>query len=268
MWQACQSDPFLDFIHDTFGATAIRLPDPRWTPLTVFVMREGRLRYLGHLADLTDGRAPALPLIHDTSLPSVETQCSSSFSARVAVDLLGPLLSKLVGLLPADLEASLEVARTKRMRMSISLGKTRRKFVNPIALGQWFDDAKPVFPTGLDLGDHRTYVIDSILQAKKLTLSIESGGSAEVTASLEMALAPTVKPDALVRTDRRVTLEAPQSAPFALTSLCVLAAGGGAPARLEVAATQAAAAATPIALLMPATRPTLAGSNQFVAFDD
>ena len=152
--------------------------------------------------------------------------------------------------------------------MAISLGKTRRKFVNPFSLGQWFDDARPVFPTGLELGDHDTYVIDSILEARKLTLSLESAGSAEVTASLATALAPTVKPEALVRTARRVTLEAPESTPFALTSLRVLHAEGGAPARLEVAAKQATAAAAPIALLMPATRPTIAGSNHLAEFDD
>lgn len=50
----CKSDPLLDFIRETYAATPIRLPYPRWCPFAIFNMAEGQVRYLGNAAELAE----------------------------------------------------------------------------------------------------------------------------------------------------------------------------------------------------------------------
>ena len=266
----CPRDPLLEFIHETFGATVVRVPDPRWRPLALFRSDRKKVRYLG-LADDLDQRTPtAPPRSESVSMPTIDFHQSSFVQWHVAADLLGPILQHLLGVSVGAVTASLGGARGRETKVSISLARTRRTFVPPVGIARWIEVARPALPASMraDMPDGSVFVVDSVLLARKLNVLVEGESSAEVTANLALAVGPNLGANNVVTTDTRVSIDMPQVAPFAFTAIEVGFDSRGFLSDVRTEHGLIRAAAAPVELLAPVNRPPVSAANELVTFDD
>jgi hypothetical protein len=267
----CESDPLLDFIRTTYQAVPIRMPDPRWKPLTLFAVVDKEVRYLGDAPAVVAGAATA-PAVTSAKLPDVARERSSQFEWRAAVSLLVPFLGAILPIGLGDIEASFDVRRHRKTAVRISLGATTRRFVAPIMAASWLGRDDVTLPRTLDLTHDGealpVYLVDSILQAKELSIASESDAAAELTTAVHASLAGKLDPSALLLSRSRLVISGKQAAPFALTCVPIRADGAGRIVEVGLAATGPRAAASGTTHLTALSHTALGAANELVQFDD
>lgn len=238
----CGSDPLLDFIRQTYDAVPLRLPDPRWVPLTLFTVSGGRVRQLGVLRDID----PGLDLPPErTQLPTVAAQRSSAISWGMAVSVTGPFLSALLGVPLLNLETRLLAKVHRRTEVVLSLGRASRTSVNMLALAAGLDRTGLRLPQTLRV-DGPLYVVDSVLHSRELTTTVSGVDDTETTAHIAASLVGAIDPEFVVRSASKVTVRGRGDTPFAITCAELERFEDGAIYRLRADVRGPRAAATPI----------------------
>lgn len=159
----CRDDPLLNLIHDTFGASLIRVPDSRVQPLTVVAQRGRRACFRGTLAPLVAGPPlPELPLIH-SQLADIAGRRSRWLKLDLGLALLSGLLGGL-GLPAAGVGTALQGVRA----LAFAFPEVERTAVDINELGRTLtgrtlDSANPAAAVFLREPRHRLLVIDAVL---------------------------------------------------------------------------------------------------------
>jgi hypothetical protein len=261
----CGSDPLLELIHATYGATPLHSPDPRWAPLTLFSVADKRVRYLGSLLELDPAGEP--PASRRMTLPALQGRQSSSISWSSAVDIVTPFLSALLGVALPDLRAALSLKVDRQAKVSLSIGRVTRRATSPLALARWLETAGMRLPAALAV-EGPVFLVDSVVYGRELVTTVERSAEGGTTANIEASLAGSVEPRMLTRSESRVSVRGERDTPFALTSVKVERQPDGTLAGLRLSQDAGLRAGA-----MPGTtgplplRANIASSGEMIAFD-
>ena len=135
----CQSDPILGFLRSTYNAIPLKIPDPRLVPLALFTSVRKRVRYLGDLRTIPPTSRWTKIQEDSVDLPDVSQKTSTSISLSVALNLLGPFLGEMLEVAQMDLSGTLKSSRHSDRGVRITLSRSKRTFVQPIACAAAFD---------------------------------------------------------------------------------------------------------------------------------
>lgn len=218
----CKSDPILAFIRATYNAIPLKVPDSRFAPLTVFTSKDRRVRYLGDFTPFVPPERLAKIKTETKDLTDLSGRVSNSMSFSVVFDLLGPFLTHLLALTQLDLAASVNASAHKDVGVRISLGGSKRTYVQTVLLPLIFKPAPIDFPALSLVEDgngkqHPLFLIDAILSAKEITLSWDDDSGHDVSAKLESAIAGHASANSVLRTKSRLVITGTHRAPFAFT---------------------------------------------------
>ncbi|HET8756370.1 MAG TPA: hypothetical protein VFM58_10185 [Solirubrobacteraceae bacterium] len=188
------------------------------------------------------------------------------------MSLLVPFLGAILPIGLGDIEASFDVRRHRKTAIRISLGATTRRFVAPIAAASWLGSEDVRLPRTLDLTQNgkalSVYLVDSVLQAKELSIASGSEAAGELTAAVHASLAGKLDPSALLLSRSRLVISGRQAAPFAFTCVPIRADGSGRIVEVGMAKTGLRAAASGTSHLTALSHVALGEGNELVRFDD
>lgn len=261
----CKTDPLLDFIRDTYQVVPIRLPDARWRPLALFTLdrRDRSVRYLGNAQELSDGPGPRVETV---KIPHVEYERSARHEWGVTAGVVAPFISALVGVPLPDLEVSVTARTYRRTAVQISLGRTTRSLTSVLGIASWLEARPLVLPSPLD-PKTALYIVDATVSARELHLSADGEHASEFTAQLAAAIAGSVEPSRLARSDTRLRISGTVQAPFGFSCLDVEPSADRSLAGLRLPASVPKAAAIGVHLPSEEEHVQLAASNELVEFD-
>jgi hypothetical protein len=270
--RVCRSDPFLDFIRETYAAVPLRLPDTRWHPLVLFSADRRSVRYLGPLPELP-GCTATPPAIERSRLPTVAGRRTSSIKIGAAIKLLQPFLAAAFG---SDLPvgSALTASADADATVSLSLGRATRSFVAPTRLAAWLDACRPQLPrtlrfgTGDAAGQATVYVVTDALLASDLEIAFTGGTSQRVGIELEAALVGMVGSDAARLTGAELRIGGRVDTPFAICCIPIVVDAVGTVVGVDVRGTTLRAAATDAYLPAPVEGAPVGGADELMAFDE
>jgi hypothetical protein len=268
----CGSDPFLDFIRNTYDAIPLRVPDKRIQPLSLFLTIGKRVRIVGDLAQLQPAEWVAPPF-HSADLAAVSHQSTNSLSWSVVTDLLGPILTQMLTAAQIDITASLRAARARNDRVRLVLGGTKRSFVDPIVCALALQNSPVKLPQifGSEIGDSSSkplYITDSILTAKHISISSDDDANGEFAAKLESDLVGKLSPKAMLRRKSGLTITANEPFPFAFTCLQLTVNETHEVNGVQVHGSSKFLGATEAGAMTPPSHSILGEPDQMVRFDD
>lgn len=264
----CSSDPLLDFIRSTYGATPLRVPDQRFQPLVLFIVQSRRARYLGTLTEIAEDEAWRPPRLTSNELAQVSSVSSSDIGWAAATEILGPFISSTLGIDVAPAKASLSGAGKDAEAVRIGIGKSRRTMVNPFAIAQSIKGRSHRIPGNLSTEKQDIYIIDCVLVANELTLELVGANSEKVAISLEAKLVGKAKADQCLRANSKLTITGTTRTPFAFTCLKVETDDAGFIQQISVGNDQPRLNAVPVASITNIPRPLLGNPNELLAFDE
>jgi hypothetical protein len=195
-------------------------------PLVLFTTEERRARYLGSLKTIPPSARWDNIRTQEVELPDVSQRTSSRISLSSALDLLGPFIDRMLQITGVNLAASVNASRHGDVGARITRSRTKRSFVQPLACASAIAAQTLPFPRDLALnfepnGEFRLYLVDSVLSARQITITIEGDSSSEVTAKLESELAGKVSANSILSSASRFVITGAKRAPFAFTCLAV-----------------------------------------------
>jgi hypothetical protein len=248
------------------------MPDRRWQPLTLFTVVDDQVHYLGSALDLDLGGSDRRPRIERMRLPQLAYQRSSALEWGLAIDLIAPFLAAILSIAQVEIDVSLNVKQHRQTRVRLSLGRTTRAFIAPVACASWLERNPIRLPQNLDLHidgkSQAIYIIDSTLYSKELSILVEGGSGAEFTVSLEASLLGKLQPQSLLRSETRLVITGTDLAPFALTCFEAYVDETGRLKGIRLPEGGPRAAATDVALMSDATHVVLGQGNELVQFDE
>jgi hypothetical protein len=222
----CTSDPVLDFIRDTYDAIPMKMPDARMAPLTLFAHKGGKFLFLGEMRQVASSWSS--PGIDEVDLPDLSGVISNNLSWSAALSLLPSFVAAaLTELSLAETTAALETARQRSRGVRISIARAKRAFVSPLVLAQSVQSASVQLPWSMGIPEEfSVYVVDSVLTAKEISLSVEGESAIETAMQLETSLAGKVGSDMILRRKAELTITGKVYTPFAFTCLSTSVTNG------------------------------------------
>lgn len=269
----CKSDPIMDFLRSTYDAIPMRIPDSRMQVFTIFISEYKKARYLGDLKNLAgDSRWSSLR-IDETDLPDVSKNTSSRVSLSILLDLLGPFVSAMTGVPQLDLPLAVDGSRHRDVGARITLTHSKRTFVQPLACAAAFTGSPVKLPSALKLDsdserEHRLFLVDSVLSAKEITLTIDGDASGEVGLKLEEEIAGKTSADYVLRSKSRLVITGKKRAPFAFTCLQLDTNKRREITGVRLARKVPRLGATAVQTNVPPQHIRLGGPDELIAFDD
>lgn len=260
----CKADPLLGFIRNTYSAIPVRVPDPRWRPLSLFTLDNGAVRYLGTVAEL--GPKGPTPRVERVRIPEVSYEKSSDMTWQVAAGFVGPFIAASLGMTGLDLEAGVEFSRHRQTKVRLSLGRASREFISPVSLATWLESENLRLPGGLEYGD-ALYLVDAALYSKELTIQADGASSAELTLNLAATAFGNLDPGSVLRSDTKVQITGSRATAFAFTCLEVEVDAQSSLVGLRFPHKGPRAAATSIALTSTVPHVRLGANNELARFD-
>ncbi|MEU1163620.1 hypothetical protein ABZ372_24380 [Streptomyces sp. NPDC005921] len=261
----CKTDPLLDFIRDTYQVVPLRLPDARWRPLALFTVdrHDRTVRYLGNARELSDGLGPRIETV---KIPHVEYERSARHEWGLAVGVIAPFISALLGTPLPALETSTTVRIHRRTAIQISLGRTRRSLASVLGIASWLEANPLRLPAPLDPSTS-LYIVDATVSTRELHLSAEGERASEFTAQLAAAIAGSVEPSQLARSESRLKISGTVPAPFGFSCLEIEPSADRLLARLRLPTSVPKAAMTGVHLPGEMDRVQLAAPDEMAEFD-
>jgi hypothetical protein len=259
----CRSDPLLSFIRETYGATPLRTPDPRWSPFALFAHADDRIAYLGNLTELPG--TDLLPSPMRDSLPKASLRRSAKLTWESSLDVTGPFMSALLGLPLLDLAPSLKVKRNSGATVQISLGRCYRRWVSVIALSDWLEAHEVRLPRVLETPG-TIYLANEVYYARELVISVEGVSAAEFASQLRSDLAGEVAGDLIKERSDAICIQGTGPTAFAIGCAEVLLDENKTMVRLQTT-TALRAAATEVVGVYDYVQPVLGEDADLIDFD-
>ena len=269
----CKSDPIMDFLRSTYDAIPMRIPDSRIQVFTIFTAEDKKVRYLGDLKQLPGDTRWSSLRTDETDLPDVSKNTSSRVSLSVLLDLLGPFVSAMTGVPQLNLPVALDGSRHRDVGARITLTRSKRTFVQPLAFAAAFTGSPAKFPKelNLDSGSEQEYplfIVDSVLSAKEITLTMDGDSSGEIGLRLEEEIAGKTSTDYVIRSKSRLVITGKKRAPFAFTCLQLDTNKKKEITGLRLARKVPRLGATGVQTNAPAEHMGLGGPDELISFDD
>lgn len=259
----CRSDPLLSFIRETYGATPLRTPDPRWRPFALFAHAADRIAYLGNLTELPG--TDLLPGPVRESLPNASLRRSAKLTWESSLDVTGPFVSALLGLPLLDLAASLKGKRNNGTTVQITLGRVYRRSVNVAALSHWLEAHEVRLPRVLETPG-TIYLANEVYYARELVTSVEGVSAAEFGSQLRSDLAGKVSGDLLKERSDAIYIQGTGPTAFAIGCAQVVLDENKTMVRLKTD-TALRAAATEVVGVYDYVQPVLGEDADLIDFD-
>jgi hypothetical protein len=259
------------FIRDTYDAIPLSLPDTRLVPLVVLTGTGPQIRLLGTLEDMPRQGEFNPPVIQEADLPDIASRVSSAMSWKAAFGLVGPFISNVLGLGPEDVKSNVSADREKNASVQISMSGAKRHHVSPLAIAKVVAAGRFSLPAVL-VGDfetsgHAVYLVDSVLTARDLKISLLDNAAAEMAAEAEVAIAGKAHANAVVRSRSSLKINGLRRAPFAFTCVRLNIDENGCVAAMAVSARQARLGMTGAAAPSALPHELLGGANELLSFD-
>jgi hypothetical protein len=268
----CQSDPILSFLRSTYNAIPLKIPDPRLVPLVLFTSLKRRVRYLGELRAIPPASRWAKIQVNSVDLPDVAHKTSTSMSLSVAINLLGPFLGEMLDVAEMDLSGTIKSSRHSAGSVRLTLSGSKRTFVQPIACAAAFQGQPTPFPPlTLDQQSDEElplYLVDSVLSAREITLTIEGSSAIELATKIAAAMASKVSADSILRSNSRLSITGSRRAPFAFTCLQLDMNEHREIVGLRLPKEVPRMGATGVQSVTPIQRVSLGGPDELIAFDE
>jgi hypothetical protein len=269
----CKSDPIMDFLRSTYDAIPMRVPDSRIEVFTIFAAEDKKVRYLGDFKHLPgETRWSSLRTV-ETELADVSKNTSSTVSLSVLLDLLGPFVSAMTGVPQLNLPLALSGSRHRDIGARITLTRTKRMFIPPITFAAAFNGSPAKLPEELRLTssseqEYPLFVVDAVLSAKEITLTMDGDTSEEVGLKLEEEIAGKTSAEYVLRSKSRLVITGKKRAPFAFTCLQLDTNENKEIIGVRPARKVPRLGATGVQTNAPAEHVGLGGPDELLSFDD
>jgi hypothetical protein len=269
--EICRSDPLLEFIRKTFDAIPLRYPDSRVTPLGVIAVAKSEVRIMGQLANLTDAAEWKEPSSETVDVPDIAGNISSQFAWKSGLSLLAPFLSHMFDVGQGELSARIGTGRDASNGVRVSLARAQRTFVAPLVCSRALQLSTFRVPAQFltDSGETevRFHLIDSVLTAREIELSVGENTATNVVAGLQASLAGKASSNAVRKSKTGVTITGNKRAPFAFTCLEMVLEKDGVLNGLKIPSKSDRLGATGIGGSGSISHTQLGAINEFVIFD-
>jgi hypothetical protein len=269
----CKSDPIMDFLRSTYDAIPMRIPDSRIEVFTLFTAEDNKVRYLGDLKHLPGEKRWSSLRTDETDLPDVSKNTSSRVSLSVMLDLLGPFVSAMTGVPLLNLSLAFSGSRHRNIGARITLTRSKRTFVQPLICAAAFAGSPAKLPKELRLDsdskqEYPLFIVDSVLSAKEITLTMDGDSSGEVGLKLEEEIVGKTSADSVLRSKSRLVITGKKRAPFAFTCLPLDKNKKNEITGVRLGRKVPRLGATAVQTNAPAEHVGLGGPDELLSFDD
>jgi hypothetical protein len=225
------------------------------------------------LTDLALNTTWSAPRTVNNELAELSAKMSNKIAWSAAADLLGPFLSKILGIDSSLVSAGLSGASQETDGVRVAIGRTRSTMVNPLAIARSLGEKSHRLPANIESDFGREtgralYVIDCVFASRELTLELVGSNANDAAANLEAKLVGKVETSQLLCSNSTLTITGNNRTPFAFTCLRIQSNLEGYIDRVMLGEELPRLNATPMDSIANVAHVGLGESDELLAFDD